>query len=489
MTKQEDVQNSIPAGRLFLERPRIDRLLEKALQSHAVTVMAGEGYGKTYAVNAFLQTDSRPIIWVQLSERDNLTWRFWENYTGEIARLNPKAAKIFAKIGFPETGRQLDQYLTLVKNEIVSHERYVIVFDDFHLITNPTILKYLDRVLAVPVSKNPIVLISRAEPGINTLGLLAKGLLSQITVEDLRFTEEEIGDYFRLNDMPLETGDISRIYRDTEGWALAVDLVVREIKAGYTKGETPGWDRIMKPVRNIEEEIFSGMGRNLQKFLIKLSLIEHWPRSLLEILDPGEENISAMGQFTSLVRFDTYLHGFRIHAFFLDFLREKQGELSPEEIREVYTRDAQWCIENNLSIDAAVNYERARDYGGLLRVIYTLPPLLSNPMASFFLEILNRLIPEIGDDEENGDRLFLWFIIRPRLLMFLGRFEEASGELRKAISLFENRPPGPWRSSSLTLAYCSLGTLAILSCRYTKDYNFAPWFERGYHYYLEDPEA
>ncbi|MDR2258735.1 MAG: LuxR C-terminal-related transcriptional regulator, partial [Treponema sp.] len=39
------------------------------------------------------------------------------------------------------------------------------------------------------------------------------------------------------------------------------------------------------------------------------------------------------------------------------------------------------------------------------------------------------------------------------------------------------------------LAYCSLGTLAILSCRYTKDYNFAPWFERGYHYYLEDPEA
>jgi LuxR family maltose regulon positive regulatory protein len=173
----------------------------------------------------------------------------------------------------------------------------------------------------------------------------------------------------------------------------------------------------------------------------------------------------------------------------LEFLREKQGNLAPEEIREVYTRDAQWCMENNLSIDAAVDYERARDYGGLLRVIYALPPLLSNTMASFFLETLNRLIPEIGDDEENEDRLFLWFIIRPRLLMFLGRFEEAAGEFRKAISRFESQPPGPRCSGLLALAYCSMGTLTILSCRYTRDYNFVSWFERGYHYYLEHPEA
>ncbi|MDR0449887.1 MAG: hypothetical protein LBH26_01310, partial [Treponema sp.] len=53
----------------FLERPRIDRLLEKALQSHVAAIVAGEGSGKTHAIHSFLQRENRKTIWVQLSER------------------------------------------------------------------------------------------------------------------------------------------------------------------------------------------------------------------------------------------------------------------------------------------------------------------------------------------------------------------------------------------------------------------------------------
>ncbi|MDR2136377.1 MAG: helix-turn-helix transcriptional regulator, partial [Treponema sp.] len=326
---------------VYLDRPRVDRLLEGALRSHVVTVVAGEGSGKTHAVNAFLQRDPRPVIWVQISERDNLAWRFWENYTGEVARINPEAAKLYADMGFPESGRQLDRYLGLVKSEIVSRERYVIVFDDFHLITSPSILTHLQRALSTPISKNTIVFISRTEPALNTINLLAKGLLSQISADDLRFTREETGGYFRLHRVPLEEGDLDRICRETEGWALALGLILQEIKAHKTGGRN--WDRVMQPIRQMEERIFAGMGEELQKFLIKLSLIEHWPRDLLERLEPGGNSIAAMEQFSSVIRFDTYLHGFRIHRLFLDFLREKQKLLGQEEIREVYGAGAQWC--------------------------------------------------------------------------------------------------------------------------------------------------
>jgi LuxR family maltose regulon positive regulatory protein len=495
MTAQRG-QKNISADRLFLERPRVEQILDRACQSHVVTVVAGEGNGKTYAVDSFLQKDPRPIIWVQISERDNLGWRFWENYTGEIARLNPEAAKIFAAVGFPETSPQFDRYLTLIKNEIISRERYVIVFDDFHLLTNPAILLFLEHTLGSPVSKNNIVLICRTEPAINTLGFLAKGFLSQVTVEDLRFSEEEVAEYFRLHHIPLQGEDLARIYHVTEGWALAVDLILQEIKAG-TSGEEPSpggsmvtekhvWDRMMRPIRNIEEEIFSAQDRELQKFLIKLSLIEHWPRNLLEILDPEGKNISAMERISSLVRFDAYLHGFRIHHLFLDFLREKQGELSPEEVREVYAKDARWCVENSLFADAMVDYERARDYGGLLRIITSLPRMLPRTMAVYFLETLERLA---GADEENEDLLFLRFIIRPRILMFLDRFDESAGESLEAIGRFESQAPGPARSRNLSAACNNLGTLTILSSRYTRDYkNYATWFERGYRYYLENPQ-
>ncbi|MDR2158783.1 MAG: LuxR C-terminal-related transcriptional regulator [Treponema sp.] len=483
--------SAYPENHAFLERPRVDRLLENVLQTHVVTVVAGEGSGKTHAVNSYLQKENRNTIWVQISQRDNLGWHFWENYTGEVAHLNPEAAKIFADIGFPESGRQFDRYLGMLKSEIVSRERYVVVFDDFHFLTNPAVLLHLDRALTAPVSKNAIVFISRTEPALNTVNLLAKGLLSQITVEDLRFTREETDGYFRLHNVLLEEEELDLIFQKTEGWALALGLILQGIKAEKAGGRR--WDRMMQPVRKMEENIFSAMEEELQKFLVKLSLVEHWPRIFLERIDPEGKNIAAMEKFSSVIRFDVYLHGFRIHHLFLDFLREKKERLSREEIREVYGRSAQWHLENNLPTDAAMDYERAGDYGGLVRLVESLPRMLPRPTASFFLETAERLIAAntadpLFQEEEDWDFLFLRFIVRGRLLALLDHFEESAREFQAGIARFEARPPSSQRSRFLSAAYNRLGIVRIFTSRFTKDYNFVRCFERGHHYYLENPE-
>jgi LuxR family maltose regulon positive regulatory protein len=486
----------------FLERPRVDRILEKALQSHIVTVVAGEGSGKTYAVNSFLQKEGRNFIWVQLSKQDNLAWHSWESYTQAVARINPQAAKILLDIGFPESDRQYDRYLSLIKDGIIGREPYVLVFDDSHLVTDPKALRHIDRALTVPVSQNTIVFISRTEPAINTVNFLSKGLLAEITAEDLRFTREETDGYFRLHNVLLEEEELARIFDKTEGWALALGLILHEVKAGKAGGRS--WDRVMRPVKKMEEDIFASMEEDLQKFLIKLSLIEHWPRNLLERFDPEGKNIAAMEQFSSVIRSDAYFQGFRIHQLFLDFLREKQAALSREEIRDIYVKDAQWCIENNLLTNAAVDYERVRDYGGLVRLIESLPRMLSRTVASFFLDIVDRLTSETSagipaetsaevsgentEDGEDRDFLFLRFIIRSRLLVSLDRFEESAGECQAAIAHFEGLAPDASRSRILAAAYNSLGVLSIQSCRYTRNYDFAGWFEKGYRYYLENPE-
>jgi LuxR family maltose regulon positive regulatory protein len=474
------------AGRLFLERPRVDRILEKAFQNHVVTVVAGEGSGKTHAVSSFLQKTGRNFIWVQLSRQDNLGWHSWENYTRGVARINPRAAKILFDIGFPESNRQYDRYLSLLKDEMISPEPYVLVFDDSHLVTSPAVLRHIDRALSVPVSRNTIVIISRTDPAINTVSLLSKGLLAEITAEELRFTREETEAYFRLHNVILEDGELTRIFDKTEGWALALGLILHEVKAADSGGRA--WDNVMLPIRKMEENIFSSMEGELRNFLIKLSLIEHWPRNLLERLDPGGKNIAAMEQFSSLIRSDAYLRGFRIHQLFLDFLREKQGALSREEIRDVYGKHAQWCVENGLPTDAALDYERAGDYRGFIRLIESLPRLLSRTVASFFLGIVERFSAGNTEAGEDPDFLFLRFIIRSRLLVSLDRFEESAEECRAVIARFEGRLPDPGCSRILVAAYNNLGVLGIRSCRYTRNYDFAGWFEKGYRRYLENPE-
>jgi LuxR family maltose regulon positive regulatory protein len=70
---------------MFLERKRVDALLAEAIKSHVITVIAGEGSGKTQAVYSFLQKYPRRVVWIQVSERDNQPWHFWENYAGGIA--------------------------------------------------------------------------------------------------------------------------------------------------------------------------------------------------------------------------------------------------------------------------------------------------------------------------------------------------------------------------------------------------------------------
>jgi LuxR family maltose regulon positive regulatory protein len=493
----------------------VDRLLEKAFKSHVVTVVAGEGSGKTYAVNSCLQRDPRPVIWVQLSERDNLGWRFWENYTGEIARLNSEAAKMIAAIGFPESNRLFDRYLGLIKDEIISHERYMIVFDDLHLLTNPLIFRFMEKTLSAPVSKNTIVLVSRTETAMNTVNLLARGLLSQVTAEDLRFTREEVSEYFALRNILLSEEEREHIYRETEGWALALGLILQEIRTASLEespenepffapeqggspqsepldpepgGKIRNWDKVMLPIQEMEENIFAAMDGELQKFLIKLSLIEHWPRDFLEKLEGGIRCIPAMEKFSSVIRFDTYLHGFRIHHLFLEFLRAKRQLLSREEIREVHRKSAQWCIENNLPADAAMDYEKARDYRGLIRLIESLPRMLSRSVASFFLGILERLVNNAGEDKDDWELLYLVYSIRPRLLAILSRFEECAGNCHEGIARFEALPPSPERSRILCAIFNNLGNLGILSARHTRDYDFTRWFEQGYRYYQENPE-
>ncbi|MDR1306124.1 MAG: hypothetical protein LBK74_00940, partial [Treponema sp.] len=236
-----------PMNLRFLERPRVDCILEKALQSYMVTVVAGEGNGKTHAVNSFLRKRKRNVTWIQLSEQDNLGWHLWENYLGEVARVGPGTAKLFSDIGFPESDRQLDQYLGLLKDKTRGLDPYVTVFDDFHLITNPEVLLHLDRALAALVSNNPFIFISRREPAIRTVNFLSKGILSEITVDDLRFTREETEGYFRLNQVFLKEEELSRIFEKTEGWALVLGLILLEIKAGEAGGHS--WDRVMRPIR------------------------------------------------------------------------------------------------------------------------------------------------------------------------------------------------------------------------------------------------
>jgi LuxR family maltose regulon positive regulatory protein len=466
-----------PGNQIYLERPQIDRLLEQAVQNPVVIVCAGAGYGKTHAVYSFVRKFKALTGWIQLSERDNIGERFWENFISGITLGNPKAAAKLEKIPFPETKRELDRYMTIPEADTEPDKKYIFVYDDFHLLRSKAVLRFIERSVTAPFPSITSILISRTEPDINLVKLLSKGLLGRITEEDLRFSREEMMEYFRIQDIKPSPQAVSSIYHDTEGWAFAIHL------AGLSlKNAPPRADYIPQAMRSnifklIESEIMGTISADLRNFLVKLSLIEQLVPELLKSIAGEKPLIKEMERIGSFIRFDTYLNAYRIHHLFLDYLTKKQAELSEGEKREVYAKAAAWCAKNNQKMEAISYYEKAGDYEQLIGVVESMPPMLPNRTARMLLEIMERAPAEIYDQIATAQ------VIRTGLYLTLEMFDKSREELTAVIARLETQPPSPGIYRTLTGCYNLLGFIGMNTCSFTRDYDYVHFFEKARRYY------
>ncbi|MDR0568878.1 MAG: LuxR C-terminal-related transcriptional regulator [Spirochaetaceae bacterium] len=467
----------VPGNQLYLERLHIYGLLERAVASPLVTVIAGAGYGKTYGVYSFLQKYRAVAAWMQLSERDNFEVRFWEHFVQTIAFINEGSAAKLRTTGFPGTKRQFERYVDVPYADVVPNVKYIFVYDDFHHLRNKSVLRFLERSMTAPFSNITSILISRNEPDISLMPLLSKGLLAKLTEEDLRFSRNEMTEYFAMQNLRLSEEAEESLYRDTEGWAFAIHLAGLSLKKGAESLEYASSSMKLNIFKLIETELFEGASQALQKYLVKLSLIEHWSVELLAELAENQEILDEMRRIGSFIRYDTYLNAYRIHPLFLQYLSSKRNLLSSAEKKEVYAKTGDWCMRHNLKFAAVSCYEKAGDYERIIAAAYTLPMVMARDIALFLLDILERA-PKSA--YENHGTIHILYV---RLLMTLGRLEDALKRCSEVIAQFEALPPSQYVSRVLFGMYTNLGFYRLISCIYTGRYDFYLCFERASSYF------
>ncbi|MDR2670689.1 MAG: LuxR C-terminal-related transcriptional regulator [Oscillospiraceae bacterium] len=466
---------AIMSGRqAYLERPHIHNLMRRAIQSALVTVVAGPGFGKTQAVDSFLRTSGAVTFWLPLAAADNLTGRFWDTFTRAFAAYDRAFAARMKALGFPETETQLAQYRALSGAQ--SEARHVIVFDDFHLIREPAILRFVE-VAAAPFQNVSVILISRSEPAVNLISPMARGQLFQIGEEDLRFREDEMLRYFWMLGITLSPQAAAGAYAATEGWAFAVSLLALALK-NDPAGEAYALSAMrLNLFKLIEAEIFSVAPAPLQHFLIGLSLLDRLPMELLRALAPEESLPAQIGRMSFLIRYDSHTDAYRIHHLFLTFLHQKQSLLTPEERRSVYAKAARWCAANDYAIDAVTYYEKAGDYRGLAETAYPMTRMTPRRDAEYLLALLEKL-PE----HAYRDHVEL-YIIKNKTLQSLSRFEEAAAEAREIIRRYEPLPPTQTHCWLLSECHLQLGYIGLFTALYTNILDHSYHCEMGYRYF------
>ncbi|MDR2374815.1 MAG: LuxR C-terminal-related transcriptional regulator [Treponema sp.] len=466
-----------PGNQIYLDRPRVNHLLEQALTKRVVIICAGTGYGKTCAAYFFIRKLKKLTGWMQFSERDNNGDRFWENFITALDPVSRKTTAKLAKIGFPATERQFDQYQAVSREEPQPDERIIFVYDDFHLISDPAVLRFMERSVTSTPPTVTSVLISRTEPSLNLVNMESKGFLARITEEDLRFTYDEMLSYFQLLDVNPLPQTASSIYHDTEGWAFAIHLAGLSLKNAPSGAAYVNQALRSNIFKLIASEIMAPLSVPAQRFLIKLSLIEHLAPDLLEELAGDALIMERIKNLDSFIRFDVYLNAYHIHHLFLDYLKGRQDELTEYDKKDLWHKTAAWCTANGKKIDAISYYEKSGDYERLLDVVTTMPVMLPNRTARMLLDIMERAPKEIYDEIAHAH------VQRTGLYLILEMFDKSREELITVINKLESGPLSPSVCRTLTGCYNNLGFIGMNTCSYTRDYDYVHYFEKARRYY------
>lgn len=455
------------------ERPRLNQLFVDAMKCPVIMVCAGAGYGKTSAVHDFIREYRAAASWIQISERDNTGKLFWENYTHTIGLLDKPLASAILKLGFPDTPDKLNRYFALL-HDYTEMTRRILIMDDFHLIEDSSILRFLENAFQNLLPGTSLFLISRSSPEINTARLVSKGRMTSISEEELRFTGSELAQYFRSQEISLQPESMHEIMEDTEGWAFAINLIARS----YQKA--PGYSGYLRSAMKqnifqiIETEIWNNISERLRVFLVRLSLIDHLSIDLIGLLAENDRDLIAeMERQSSYVRRDSRINAYLIHNLFLEFLRQKQDLLGEDIRRETYRISADWCNKNGFKTDALSYYEKTGDYEDIMRIFLELPAQIPADIARYAEGIFDRAPDEVFD------RVNFFPVMHIRTVMSLGMWEKASA----LASVWEEKylrlpEDDAFRSYSLGGIYYCRGIMRMLMSTADDCYDFENYFTK-----------
>ena len=203
------------------------------------SITAPAGSGKTTLLSEWHSTTAGrdcPLAWFALDPSDREPVRFW-TYVVAALRTIPAFAEdaSFGKdalASFEATPRPTpEQLLTPLLNDIAASPRpFILALDDYHL-AGPEVNAAMGFLIDHMPPTMRVVLLARDEPGLPLGHLRARGQLSELRVDDLRFTLDE-SMAFLSEEMSagLSTDDVEALQERTEGWVAGLQMAALSLK-------------------------------------------------------------------------------------------------------------------------------------------------------------------------------------------------------------------------------------------------------------------
>ena len=299
-------------------------------------IKAGPGYGKStmladYFRNYHLEDD---YAWYSVDEFDRDPSIFIQNFISAINYVDQSTGK--TALNFLDNNLEqqfnLKSSLEILINEIlesINQEFYYIV-DDIHLLeNNDQIINLLNYFIKHMPTNFHLILSGRS--GIKFPDFVNWQLKNQVHIlnsAEFSLEEAEIEKFLQNQyDLDLSKKEINKIYKRSEGWIIAIDLIGRSLKTGQSINKIIDFDTpsLKLLFQYLTQEVLEDLSKEKLDFLYKTSVLQILDLDIINQLVSGnyrqeflkelEENSIFISKYGS--------KQYRYHSLFQDFLQEE----------------------------------------------------------------------------------------------------------------------------------------------------------------------
>jgi LuxR family transcriptional regulator, maltose regulon positive regulatory protein len=398
---------SIPKNnRYIVSRVGLHKKLDNSLNHKLTTVTAPSGYGKTAAVLEWVEKSGLAAAWFSADENDNDPSIFWQYICAALDDFSPGIIRDTEYVFSSQELLSANIHLNVIIDKMSEIDKdFILIIDDMHLITNSCIMNGLSILIDYLPARMHIIIIGRTEPGLDLTKYELKSQLLRISTKDLRFSENEITEFFRIHNHTLKNSDVKMVERYTEGWAAALAAINMSLEENTGIQEViAGIDNCSKSIyQYLMNEVIDAWPMDKKMFILKTAILDTLNVDLCNTItddNNGRRFLSEMSKRNEFLELlDDKNTSYRYHQLFKDFLGRLLEQSIPGLLPELHEKAAEWYLKHGSSSDAIEHYLSGKLYDKAFTLIeQKLGPLASENAFSIGFSWINRL-PEPYKDK------------------------------------------------------------------------------------------
>ncbi|MBD0378978.1 BTAD domain-containing putative transcriptional regulator [Paenibacillus sedimenti] len=388
-----------------LQRQSLNKRLKQVFEYPLTIVQSGPGYGKSTALSSFFRMERIAVCWYSCGEREDDLVPFYQYLVHAIRTQYPGFGEqlMVSLLEGAYGSDEQDLYVlsdTLMNELTQLSDEVIVVIDDFHLVEHcdpvSKSLEYMVRHLPPQVH---LVISGRTKPRWDSLtSMKVKAELLELGESDLAFTAEEIdvlfADYYEL---PLGEADVKEIFRKTEGWVMAVQMIWQQLTTGRKLAQILDHDgRSMDDLfRYLAMEVFSKQTEEIREALLMTCIFDDFHTSLCDKLYGWNDSHMMLDRICGLrlFLFQTGEQQYRYHAMFREFLVQRLKS-EDNRFRSLHKLAAQYFMDHQQPEAALYHYRTISDQQGIAAVLHDYGKTLVKTGRLGKLLELTRTLPE-----------------------------------------------------------------------------------------------